>query len=233
MSTETDLAHLKTLRERFCNEPVFWNDLRNDGGGEDPAALAASLGPDGVWADIDYVGQPVRWTPFQHLARLRVMAKAWYRPDSPQHRQEALLHAILLGLDGWYAMNPRNGAWWAQIGVPQTIAEVLLFIKDACPAAHIQQAAPLFAIPERSCPDLSRFPLWTHTGQNLVWLAETMIRHGILTDDPDRVTQWFTLVRRELRVLPDEEGIQPDMNWMGFILSLLVWKTGWSARWGG
>jgi chondroitin AC lyase len=142
------------------------------------------------------------------------MAKAWYRTDSPHHRQEALLRAILLGLDGWYSLNlrNRNGWWWAQIGVPQTLAEVLLFIKDACPASYIERAAPSFAIPERSCPDLSAFPLWAFTGQNLVWVATLMIRPGILTDDPDRVTQGFTLVRRELRVLPDEEGIQPDMS---------------------
>lgn len=210
MSTETDLIYLKTLRERFCNEPGFWNDWRN-GDGEDPAALAASLGPDGVWADIDYVGgQPVRWTPFQHLARLRVMAKAWYRTDSPQHRQEALLRAILLGLDGWYALNPRNDWWWDQMGVPQTLGEVLLFIKDACPVSHIQRAAPCFVFPDRSYPANTNKPIWWFMGQNIVWIAMTMIEYGILTDDPDRVMQGFTLVRRELRVLPDEEGIQPD-----------------------
>lgn len=213
-SKDPRISDLNVMRERFCNEPVYWNDLRN-GGGEAPAALAASLGPDGIWADIDYVDQNrAHWLPFQHLVRLRTMAKAWYRPDSPQHRHEALLRAILLGLDSWYARDLKNGWWWDQIGVPQTLAEVLLFIKDACPASYIERAAPLYSFPERSCPaDSSKpQPLWWFTGQNLVWVATNIIAHGIVTDDPDRVTQGFTLVRRELRVLPDEEGIQPDMS---------------------
>jgi hypothetical protein len=48
VSTDTDMTTLETLRERFCDEPVvYWNDWMN-GGGEDPAALAASLRPDGL-----------------------------------------------------------------------------------------------------------------------------------------------------------------------------------------
>jgi chondroitin AC lyase len=203
--TDPRLPALETLRVRLCNEPV---PAGTDGlpfPEGDPQALAAALRPDGTWADINYTDGALKdWAAAPHLTRLRALARAWYQPDSPHSRQAPLLRAVLQGLEGWYARNPQNpNWWWNEIGAPLLLGDTLLFIKGACDAAFVTRAIPAF---------LCHRPFERFTGQNLVWTATVSINHGILTDDPERVTQGFILIGRELRVLPDEEGIQPDMS---------------------
>ncbi len=203
-TTDPRIPALETLRGRFCDEPVVhWNTPGSTS--SDAAGFAASLGPDGIWPDIDYSDSSlINWTTARHLVRLRTMAITWYRHDSKLHRDASLLRAVLLGLDGWYLRNPQNpNWWWNQIGAPQTLGEILLLIKGSCAKSYIERACPAF---------LCHQPITRFTGQNLVWTAVVEVMHGILTDDPDRVSHGFIMIGKELRVFPDAEGLQPDMS---------------------
>jgi chondroitin AC lyase len=202
---QSRLAALDLIRQRLCAEPPMSEHACRPA---DPAVVVdwlAALSPAGSWADIDYANDSLKdWTARLHLMRLGQLAHAWHDPASPLHRSPALLAGILRGLDGWYARNPQNpNWWWNQIGAPLLLAETLLRLKGACDPSYITRAEPAFLCHE---------PIDRFTGQNMVWTATVKIYHGILTDNPARATQGFILVGRELRVLPGEEGLQPDMS---------------------
>ncbi len=202
--SDARLADLDVLRNRFCLD----EELTDAGGGialSDATPLVTALRPDGSWADVDYTHDALKdWATVLHLRRLRSLARAWRRTDSPLHGNEKLLRAVLLGLDGWYARNPQNpNWWWNQIGAPLLLGDTLLCVKGVCPSSMIARAEPAFRAHE---------PIHRFTGQNLVWTATVLINHGILTDNPGRVAQGFDLIARETRTLPGEEGIQPDMS---------------------
>ncbi len=200
-----DTSHddLELIRERLCAEPPLPGIKECET--PEIEAWVATLLPDGSWADIDYANDSLKdWSAKIHLIRLNHMAHAWHCASSPLHGAAPLLSALLRGLDGWYHRDPQNpNWWWNQIGAPLLLANILLRIKGACAPSYITRAEPAFLCHE---------PIDRFTGQNMVWTATVTIYHGILTGNAARVTRGFILVGRELRVLPGEEGLQPDMS---------------------
>jgi chondroitin AC lyase len=202
--TDARLADLEVLRKRFCEEAettVEGLPLPN----RDLMKLAGALKPDGSWPDIVYDNGNLKdWTAAEHLRRLRQLARAWFRARQKSRNQDRLLKAVLSALDGWYARNPQNpNWWWMQIGAPLLLGETLLCIKGSCDPSTITRAEPAF----RAHDPVIRF-----TGQNLVWTATVMLYHAILTDNPEQASLAFMLIGREVRVFPDDEGLQPDMS---------------------
>jgi chondroitin AC lyase len=195
---------LPLLRERFCENANSVNaDLAPLVGRANE--FLASQGSDGAWPDIRYEpGELKDWHAANHLRRLLAMAQAWYDAISPLHGDTRLLEAIQRGLEHWFRLDLQNpNWWWNQIGAPMLLGEILLRVDPACPRDLVARAVPAF---ERHRP-AARF-----TGQNLVWVAGVTLRHGILLRDTSLVTLSFTLIQREVRVFPDDEGIQPDMS---------------------
>lgn len=212
------LDDLELLRERLC--------AAHDSFGHDPLtkhssacdAWRDSLGPDGLWPDVAYACDHLKdWRAADHLRRLLLMARVWSEPASPRHGDTALLAAVLRGLDGWYQRAPQNpNWWWMQIGAPQQLADVLLHVVGACDASYVVRAVPAFTAHQ---------PATRFTGQNLVWVATIQICHGVLIRDPALISQGFMFIGRETRVLPREEGIQPDMSF--FQHGLLLYAGGY------
>ncbi len=205
MPDEALRSALGTIRRRWCAE----TDLRNGAGqavpGVSDTSLVASQLPDGSWADVDYTdAKLIDWATARHLSRLQALARAWYQPGSPLHGSEAVLAAVRRGLDAWYARNPQNpNWWWNEIGAPTLLGNTLLYIKDACDRSYVERAVPAFTCHE---------PAQRFTGQNLVWVATIQMLHGLLTDEPERVSGGHVLIGKEVRIFPFDEGIQPDMS---------------------
>lgn len=199
------LAALEVLRKRLCATDQHTDVEGRPARPANTAALLAAHCPDGTWPDVDYANAHLKdWDTARHLSRLQTLARAWHQPDSPLHGRGDVLRAILRGLDAWYARNPQNpNWWWNQIGAPQLLGSILLFVKDVCTRSHIERAVPAFTAHEPA----SRF-----TGQNLVWVAGIALVHGLLTDDPERVSRAYVLIGKEVRIFPDDEGIQPDLS---------------------
>ena len=205
MSTDPRLAGMEIIRQRLCAE----TEILDGGGAVVPGPtgdeLVASMQADGSWTDVDYADiDQINWAAAQHLSRLQTLARGWFQPGSPLHQRQPVLQAILRGLDCWYVRNPQNpNWWWNQIGVPTLLGTTLLYVKGACARSYIERAVPAF-----ECHKSAH----GFTGQNLVWVANIRILHGLLTDEPERVSDGHILIGREVRVFPDDEGIQPDMS---------------------
>jgi chondroitin AC lyase len=167
--------------------------------------LAASLGPDGRWPDIDYGDQSrSEWKAAAHLLNLLRMAVA-YRTGAETGRPDAALkQKTMAALRWWLDADPQNPNWWHnQIGTPKLLGEAALFLGEDVPAD---------ALP-RVINTLKRSDWSKWTGQNLVWGCENQIVRGILARDPEVVSQGFARMYEEVRTGPPAgEGVMPDFS---------------------
>jgi chondroitin AC lyase len=162
-----------------------------------------ALRPDGSWADIDYLNkEPGSWSTARHLSRLLSMAEAYNKPGHPLAGNAELRAAILKGLGHWTQNDYVNPNWWYnQIGVPQTMAPILVLMGDTVPAQLREQTMQRV---------LGRSKMGM-TGQNKVWLAEIAFMKGLIANDPNLMAKAREQILSELRVTI-QEGIQPDYS---------------------
>lgn len=207
MSTTVDprLAGLEVMRARLCDEAAPGEVSHQAVGADSAAEVLRRQQADGSWADVRYACENLRdWDAAKHLRRLRQLARAWYVNAAGERDDPAWLAGILRGLDFWYGRDPRSANWWwNQIGAPLTLGYALLYLKGACDRSYLARAVPALT---------SHEPAVRFTGQNLVWVATAGVLHGILLDIPERVSQAYMLIGKEVNVLFGEEGIQPDMS---------------------
>jgi chondroitin AC lyase len=162
-----------------------------------------ALRPDGSWPDVDYANrEPGSWSTARHVSRLLSMAAAYSRPGHPLAGNAELRAAILKGLGHWTQNDYVNPNWWYnQIGVPQTMAPILVLMGDTVPAELREQTM-------QRVLGRSRMGM---TGQNKVWLAEIAFMKGLSANDPDLMAKAREQILSELRVTT-QEGIQPDYS---------------------
>lgn len=162
-----------------------------------------ALRPDGSWPDIDYANKETgAWLTARHLNRLQAMAEAYNRPGHPLAGNAELRAAILKSLGHWTRNDFVNPNWWYnQIGVPETMAPILILMGDTVPADLREQTVQRV---------LGRSKMGM-TGQNKVWLAEIAFMKGLLANDPSLMAKAREQILSELRVTT-QEGIQPDYS---------------------
>ncbi len=162
-----------------------------------------ALRPDGSWPDVDYTNkEPGSWLTQRHLSRLLAMAAAYSQPGHPLAGNAELRTAILKTLAHWTEKDYVNPNWWyMQIGVPQTMAPILLLMGPAVPPEL--KAQTIQRVLGRSKMGM--------TGQNKVWLAGIAFMKGMLLDDPGLMAQAHEQIFSELRITT-QEGVQPDYS---------------------
>src|SRR6478672_3576657 len=90
---------------------------------------------DGSWSDINYSETPSgSWSPWDHVRRLTVMAKAYRTPGQPFYRDPQLLAQIETALqyvDTFYGPTDLpNGNWWFwTLGVPLDLGPTLVMMR--------------------------------------------------------------------------------------------------------
>lgn len=131
-----------------------------------------ALRPDGSWPDIDYANkEPGSWLTQRHLSRLLAMAAAYNKPNHPLAGNAELRTAILKTLGHWTEKDYVNPNWWyPQIGVPQTMAPILILMGPTIPPEL--KAQTIQRVLGRSKMGM--------TGQNKVWLAGIAFMKGLL-----------------------------------------------------
>lgn len=159
------------------------------------------LRPDGSWPDVDYSNKERGgWLTYRHLSRTLAMTEAYRRPDHPLAGKPELRAAILKALAHWAEHDYINPNWWyPRIGVPMTMAPILILMGEAVPAD----------VRERAFSRVLGRSEMGMTGQNKVWCAGIAFMKGLLVEDAALMRRARDEIFSELHVTTDE-GIQPD-----------------------
>ncbi|AXG82901.1 lyase [Streptomyces paludis] len=160
------------------------------GAGERAAALLRSMAPAAtrLWPDLPF-DPPSGIT--RSYARLWTMTRAYARPGTGLTGDEALLAAVLAGLDHLAATVYRPatdpyGNWWEwRIGSPRLLVDIAAVLHERLGAGR--RAAALAAVdhfvPDRLLTDYSG----VSTGANRVDLCRSVAVRGVLGRAPDRI----------------------------------------------
>lgn len=162
-----------------------------------------TLSEDGSWPDVDYADRTRGgWRTHRHLTQTLAMAQAYKKPGHPLEGDPQVRAAVTNALAHWTEKDYVNPNWWyPQIGVPMTLAPILVLMGDDIPPDLSDETIRRV---------LSRSKMGM-TGQNKVWLAGIALMKGVLTDDRDLIRKAKENIFEELRVTT-KEGIQPDSS---------------------
>lgn len=206
-STPPAVAAVATVRERFVQsllptDPVAVDDLN-----QRAARDAASLAPDGRWADINYASQErSEWAAAGHLDRILRMAKSARILRNEGRPDAALEGKINLALKWWTDRDYHNSNWWwNEIGVPLLLGQIGNLMLPQIPAPELDK---IVAIMKRS--DWRRVP-WT--GANLTWGVTIEIARGCIQNDPFAVAEGYGRMYGEIKIVSQlQDGIQQDYS---------------------
>ncbi len=164
--------------------------------------LLTTLSSQGSWPDIDYKNKRrSSWLTRRHLSQVSTLVKAYAQKDSALYGDAKLKKAIDRSLDFWLRNDFRNPNWWHNvIGVPQTLAPILLLLDKELSDLQKQKGIEI----------LKRSKLGM-TGQNLIWVAGITVMRGVLQNDPDVIHKAFERIKKEIRCSRGE-GIQHDFS---------------------
>ena len=202
-----------TVRQRMTA------DLAADVNDVEVPPLLAALKPDGSFSNLDYANAQVNdaWQPQIHLKRLDTLAGAYVSPASKFYHDASIKTAVISGIGFWLTKDFQNKNWfWNQIGVPGSLAKVLLvFWDDLTPAQHT-----------KSIEILSRAKLGAE-GTNLVWLSEIVAMRGVLQHDPTLMKSAFNKIANEIHLSAKQtDGQQPDGSFLYHGPLLYSWGYG-------
>jgi chondroitin AC lyase len=171
------------------------------------ASLRASLLADGTWADIEYTSTATtNWSPGTHLTRLRTLARAHAKPQTPLTGDAALLADIHLAFDAWIFRDPVSSNWYHnEIGAPQQLGESMLMVESTLDASRMTSG--LNRLSRAYVPRATNSG--TNTGANRIDRAYASLMRGLLADDLALVTESFLAIGDTILVTT-AEGIQPD-----------------------
>jgi len=158
---------------------------------------------DGSWPDVDYADTDRGgWATYGHLGRTLSLAQAYRQGGHELAGDSELRATIEEAIAHWVRQDYQNSNWWyPQIGVPQTMAPILVLMGDEIDAELADQA--MSQVLGRSQMGM--------TGQNKVWLAGIAFLKGILTEDAELMTKARAQILEELHITT-AEGVQPDYS---------------------
>jgi chondroitin AC lyase len=171
------------------------------------ASLRSSLAADGTWPDIDYTSTAAtNWPPATHLTRLRTLARAHAKPQTPLTGDAALLADIHRAFDAWILRDPTSTNWYHnQISAPQLLGESMLLVEATLNASRM--SAGLDRILRAYVPRSNN--TGTNTGANRIDRAYASLMRGLLAGDLALVTESFLAIGDTILVTT-AEGVQPD-----------------------
>jgi chondroitin AC lyase len=171
------------------------------------ASLRSSLAADGTWPDIDYTSTAAtNWPPATHLTRMRTLARAHAKPQTPLTGDASLLADIHLAFDAWISRDPVSTNWYHnQINAPQLLGESMILVEASLDEPRM--SAGLDRISRAYVPRTTN--TGTNTGANRIDRAYASLMRGLLAGDLALVTESFLAIGDTILVTT-AEGVQPD-----------------------
>ena len=174
---------------------------------------------DGSWSDVNYKEVPDGgWSPWDHMRRLTVMARAYRTPGQVFYRDAQLLTQIdasLAYVKNFYGVtNLPAGNWWFwTMGVPLDLGPTLVLMRGDVNQKTVDDLVQAMQLRIGSNPFARGIVGPVPTGQNLVWSAYTHLCLGLMKDD----AVMLGLVRDAMAsvTLPTSglaDGMKPDSS---------------------
>jgi chondroitin AC lyase len=157
---------------------------------------------EGMWSDINYKNnQPGYWQVADHLRRIRSLAMAWSKENSPAYHSEKIKRSISLALDHWNSNRYKSKNWWFnEIGIPQIMRDIIVLMRDSLSRQQLTQSLEV----------LAQYKL-AGTGANLVWSADLGLHYGALTHNFALMQQCRDTILSVIKITT-KEGVQPDYS---------------------
>ena len=172
---------------------------------------------DGSWSDIDYTETPSgSWSPWDHVRRLTVMAKAYRTQGQSFYRDPQLLAEIessLRYVNNFYGPTRLpNGNWWFwTLGIPLELGPTLVMMRGDVTQPTYDDIVRDMTLRIGTSPTARGIVGPIPVGENLVWSSFTHLCLGLLRDDATMLAQ----VRDAMAsvTLPTtDDGIQIDSS---------------------
>lgn len=150
---------------------------------------------DGGWSDIRYDEEPSgSWSPWEHVRRLTMMAKAYRTPGQRWYDDPALRTHIELALrkvHDFYGpwILPVGNWWFWTIGVPLDLGPTLVLMRGDVDPALVDDLAFAIALRIGNSPASRGLVGPVPAGQNLVWSCFNHLTLALLRDDDARLAR--------------------------------------------
>jgi len=172
---------------------------------------------DGSWADIDYAEIPSgSWSPWDHVRRLTVMAKAYHTAGQSFYRDPLLLVEIessLRYVNNFYGPTrlPSGNWWFWTVGIPLDLGPTLVLMRGDVAQETYDDIVRDMTLRIGTAPGGRGIVGPVPVGENLVWSSFTHLCLGLMKDDAKMLAQ----VRDAMAgvALPSiGDGIQSDSS---------------------
>lgn len=172
---------------------------------------------DGSWADINYSEAPGgSWSPWDHVRRLTVMAKAYRTQGQPLYRDPQLLAQIesaLAYVNVFYGPTrlPLGNWWFWTMGIPLDLGPTLVLMRDDIDPKIYSDCVNDIALRIGSSPTSKGIVGPVPTGENLVWSSFTHLYLALLNDAPAMLASVRDAMAGAAMPTPGD-GIQVDWS---------------------
>jgi len=167
--------------------------------------IFSTMMPDGSWSDVEYADATMaKWKPMVHLERLKLMAIAYRTVGQKYHGHEQLKSKLLAGIDYFLKVNPTSKNWWFRdIGAPQQMMGILLFLKGKIPQDQLLQYSTYLKDATGNA---------AHRGKNRSWVSEITIYKGCIEQNYQLILTGFQSLASTIYIAKKQgdEGIKID-----------------------
>ncbi|WP_200977161.1 polysaccharide lyase family 8 super-sandwich domain-containing protein [Echinicola sp. 20G] len=153
----------------------------------------------GQWTDFDYQEtDKAGWDLSSHIYRIKYIALAYRLTSSKYYRSKQLLDIITPALDHWFANNYVNRNWHPmEVSIPKALLDIAILIGPELDKNY-----------QKILESTSKVRIYK-SGVNLIWLADNVLIHSLLTNNPEKAAESISKIIQEIKV-GAENGIQVD-----------------------
>jgi len=167
----------------------------------DETSLMNSMQPDGHWSNLTYTTGGT-WP--SHSLRINEMAQAWANSSNVSYHDSVMLSKIVLGIGYLVRTKPKATNWWdTVVRVPNNLLVALMVIKGHINTDTLYKFSD-YILDHTDNPN--------NNGMNQAWVAENLIRKGLVVNRYPVTDKGFSVEASALEVVAPagSEGVMID-----------------------